>query len=146
MLTSDQKGSIAELAIALSAIKLGVGVYKPLSDGHRYDLVFDHEGRLWRVQCKWARRRGGVVVVNCRSCRRSANGHIHKTYTADEVDLFGAYCLEADRCFLLPVTAVPAAGSIYLRLAPTSNAQRAGVNWADDFDFEATLARPGAVA
>jgi prevent-host-death family protein len=146
MLTSDQKGSIAEMAIALEAIKLGVGVYKPLSDGHRYDLIFDIGSRLLRVQCKWAPRRGEVVVVNCRSCRRSADGYVHRTYTSDEIDVFAAYCLELDRCFLLPVRVVPPAGNIYLRLAAARNAQRAAINWADAFSFEAKLGRSGAVA
>jgi len=63
VLTTDQKGAIAESSIAAAAIKLGIGVLKPLSDGHRYDLVFDVGTRLLRVQCKWAVRRGDVVVA-----------------------------------------------------------------------------------
>jgi hypothetical protein len=54
MLTTDQKGAIAELAIAHAALELGVGVSKPLGD-QRYDLIFDFGPRLARVQCKWAR-------------------------------------------------------------------------------------------
>jgi hypothetical protein len=61
--TPDQKGSIAESAIAFAAIKLHIGVLKRLSDGHRYDLVFDTGSRLLRVQCKWAVRRGDVILV-----------------------------------------------------------------------------------
>ena len=33
VLTTDQKGAIAEIAIATAAIRLGIGVFKPLSDG-----------------------------------------------------------------------------------------------------------------
>jgi hypothetical protein len=51
-LSTDQKGAIAESAIAHAAIKLGIGVYRPLSDGERYDLIFDLGERLERVQCK----------------------------------------------------------------------------------------------
>ena len=40
MLTTNQKGALAETAIALEAIKLGIGVYRPYADG-RYDLIFD---------------------------------------------------------------------------------------------------------
>ncbi len=66
-LTTDQKGAIAESAIVHAAIKLGIGVLKPLTDGHRYDLAFDLEsGRLVRVQCKWAPLHGNVIVV--RAC------------------------------------------------------------------------------
>jgi prevent-host-death family protein len=52
MLTSDQKGSIAEMAIAYNAIKLGVEVYRPLSDGTRYDLIFDAFPQSSQIQLR----------------------------------------------------------------------------------------------
>ncbi len=146
MLTSDQKGSIAEIAIAHAAIKLGVGVFKPLNDGERYDLIFDLRSRLVRVQCKWASEHGGVVIVRCRSCRRSATGFIRRPYFADEIDAIAAYCGEVDRCYYLPMERFSGRNVVQLRLAPSRNHQRAGINWADDFKFEATLGRFGAVA
>jgi len=51
MLTTNQKGAVAETAIAHEAIKLGIGVYRPLCD-ERYDLIFDLGPTLVRVQCK----------------------------------------------------------------------------------------------
>jgi hypothetical protein len=51
-LTSSQKGGVAELKIAAEAADLGIGVLRPLTDGLRYDLVFDVSGLLLRVQCK----------------------------------------------------------------------------------------------
>jgi hypothetical protein len=62
-LTTDQRGAIAEAEIAAAAIKVGVGVYKPLSDGDRYDLIFDVSSQLVRVQCKWSPLHGEVVVA-----------------------------------------------------------------------------------
>jgi hypothetical protein len=41
VLTTDQKGAAAELAIAHVAADLGVGVLKPLTEGERCDLIFD---------------------------------------------------------------------------------------------------------
>ena len=41
MLTSNDKGNIAEAAIALEAIKLGIDVLKPVAEHGRYDLAFD---------------------------------------------------------------------------------------------------------
>jgi hypothetical protein len=99
MLTSDQKGSVAETEIAAAAIRLGVDVFRPLSDGTRYDLLFDTGGRLWRVQCKWALRYDEIVIVRCYSCRRSPRGQIRRIDSPDEVDAFAAYCAELDRCF-----------------------------------------------
>ena len=53
-LSTDQKGAIAESAIVYAATKLGIGVYRPVCDGERYDLIFDLGGLLERIQCKWA--------------------------------------------------------------------------------------------
>jgi PD-(D/E)XK endonuclease len=74
MLTTDQKGAIAETAIVHAAVKLGIDVYKPICEGGRYDLVFDVAGRLLRVQCKWASRYGDVIAVRTYSSRRSGTG------------------------------------------------------------------------
>ena len=62
MLTTNQKGAIAETAIAHAAIELGIQVLKPWVED-RYDLVFDLPDRFVRVQCKTAVRRGDVLVM-----------------------------------------------------------------------------------
>ena len=61
VLTTDQKGAIAEQAIAFEAMRLGLGVFVPLGD-ERYDLILDLRPHLLRVQCKWAVRTGDVVA------------------------------------------------------------------------------------
>jgi hypothetical protein len=38
-MTTDQKGAIAEAAIALAATRLNVDVYKPVAEGGRCDLI-----------------------------------------------------------------------------------------------------------
>jgi PD-(D/E)XK nuclease superfamily protein len=58
VLTTNQEGAIAETAIVHAAVKLGIGLFKLISDGERYDLIFDVGSRLLRVQCKWATRMG----------------------------------------------------------------------------------------
>ena len=146
MLTTDQKGSIAEGEIACAAMKLGIGVYRPMSDGERYDLIFDWEGRLVRVQCKWASRYDEVIVVRCYRSRRNRHGLVNRSYTAHEIDAFAAYCPEVDLCYFLPIERFPYRRNIQLRLGPTRNNQRIGINWAADFEFGATLGASGAVA
>jgi PD-(D/E)XK endonuclease len=147
MLTPDEKGAIAELAIAHAASKLRIGVLKPLTDGERYDLVFDLRPSLLRVQCKWASKQGEVVVIRCYSCRRSRLGMIKRVYTGEEVDIIAAYCAELDRCYLLPLEMFDGRSHIQLRLSSTLNNQRLGINWADDFDFAAKLREQlGAIA
>ena len=147
MLTSDQKGAIAESSIAAAAIKLGIGVLRPLSDGLRYDLVFDVGSDLLRVQCKWAVKRGPIVVANCRSTRRGAEGFIYRAYSRDEVDLIAAYCAEIDKTYVLPPHVFHGHHAIQLRLGPTLNNQKLGINWARDFELERLDFSPhGAIA
>jgi hypothetical protein len=146
MLTTDQKGVIAELAIAREAANLGIGVWTAHTV-ERYDLIFDLRPKLVRVQCKWACRHDDVVVVPCYSNRRSRDGLVRRSYSADEIDAFAAYCSEIDRCYFLPIDVFRQRNAIQLRLSPTKNNQRLGVNWAEDFELAATLSRlQGAVA
>jgi len=138
-LTTDQKGALAEAEIAAAAIKLGVGVFKPLSDGERYDLIFDLRPRLLRVQCKTAVLKGSVVALPFYSARRSRDGFVKRFYLASEIDAIAAYNVDLDRCFFLLFGEIRNRAYLQLRLDPCRNNQRMGVNWADDFDFAAKL-------
>ena len=144
-LTTNQKGVIAEAAIAFQAAKLGIGVARPLDD-ERYDLILDLGAELLRVQCKWAVRQGDVVIVRCRRCRRGRNGLIHRGYLPGEIDAIAAYCGELETCYLLPTDMSVNRTAVQLRLEPTRNQQRAGVNWARDYEFGARLNRFGPIA
>ena len=147
MLTPDQKGAIAETTIVARAARLGVPVYRPVSEGGRYDFIFELGSELVRVQCKWAVKRGNAVVVPFYSCRRTREGLKRLCYTPDEVDAFAAYCPELDSCYYLPFRHFTSRTGVHLRVAPTRNGQANGVRWAADYDFDATLAaQRGAIA
>jgi len=139
VLTTDQKGAIAEAEIAAAAVRLGIGVYKPMFEGGRYDLIFEVGSKLMRIQCKWARREGDVVAVRCYSCRRGRDRMIVRKYSVSEVDAIAAYCAETDCCYLLPTNLTCSRRLVHLRVAPSRNNQRTGINWADDFRLEARL-------
>jgi hypothetical protein len=147
VLTTDQKGAIAETAIVHAATKPGVDVYRPVSEGGRYDVIFDLEPELVRVQCKWASRNNDVLVIRCYSCRRAREGMRKRPYTPDEVDAIAAYSIDTDRCYFLPLSEIYRQTAIQLRLGPTANNQSLKINWASEYDFEARLRAPkGAVA
>lgn len=147
MLTTDQKGAIAETAIAHAATVLGIEVYRPIAEGGRFDMVFLLGEELVRVQCKWARRIGDVIIIRCYSCRRAREGMRKRLYTPHEIDAFAAFSPDTGKCYYLPLDQIGTRSHIQLRLGPTKNNQRLGVHWAEDFEFAATLARPrGAVA
>ncbi len=135
--TPSQKGAIAEAEINAAAVRLHFGVLLPTTEGHRYDLVLDDGTRLWRVQCKWARRHGDVIVVRIRTSRLTPSGYVRTDYTADEVDAVGVYCPDVDRCYLIPIADVADRSGVHLRLGPARNNQASGVKWAAQYEFGA---------
>jgi hypothetical protein len=96
-LTTNQKGAIAEVAISKVAVNLGIIVSRPIQDVP-YDLVLDLPRGLARIQCKWTVRRGDVVVIPCRRCRRGPDGFVHRGYEKGEIDAVAGYCQELDAC------------------------------------------------
>ena len=138
MLTTNQKGLVAETAVVHECAKLGISVSRPLDD-QRYDLILDLGSKLLRVQCKWAARTGDVVAIRTLTSRRSRDGHIHRRYAAHEIDAIVAFCEETGRCYLLPQELSVDRSLVLLRLEPTRNNQAAGIRWAREFELEATL-------
>jgi hypothetical protein len=134
---TNHKGNAAELAIAFEAAKLGLSVFTPLTEHERYDLILGIDSRLIRVQCKWARRVGDVVVINLTSSRRGPDGFVRTRYTADEVDAIGAYCEDTASCYLIPMDVVGEQWGLQLRLAPPRNGQRAALHFAEQYLFGA---------
>ena len=99
----NEKGNIAEAAIAAAAVRLGISVLRPQFEHGRYDLVFEVDNRFLRIQCKWAPRQGEVVVVRLSGHRITTRGSVRTTYSADEIDAVAAYCQELDECYWLPI-------------------------------------------
>src|SRR5262245_25863686 len=145
MLTTDQKGAVAELKIAAAAADLGVGVWGPYTV-ERYDLIFDLRPGLLRVQCKWASRHGDVVFVPCHRNRRNRDGLLRQHYSPEDIDAYAAYSPNIDQCYFLPIAEFANRNAILLRLGPTKNNQALRINWAEDYEFTARLGHPGAVA
>ena len=141
MLTTDQEGNIAENAIVLAAVKLGIDVYRPVGEGGRYDMIFEIRDRLWRVQCKWAPLQGNVIALRCYSSRRNRQGVMRRIYRDGEIDAFAAYCHELETCSFLPYALFRNRVQVALRTKPCKNNQNLKINWAANFEFAATLSR-----
>src|SRR5215210_5248960 len=137
MSDTSLKGAIAETAIAAAAVEMGIFVLRPLVEGRRYDLLFDVDHRLYRVQCKWARHCGAVLIVNLESCRHTPHGYVRTKYDRAEIDAVVAYSRELKRCYWLPIDVVEGMRSISLRPAPAANNQQLAINFAADYEFGA---------
>jgi prevent-host-death family protein len=139
----NHKGNVAEAQIAAAAIKLGVKVFFPMVEHARYDLVFDIADRLYRVQCKWAGKRNGVIEVGLTGSRYTSRGQVQTVYSQDEVDLIGVYCEQLDNCYLIPIEQVAGRRAVWLRVDPARNHQRACLNWAADYELPGAIAQLG---
>jgi prevent-host-death family protein len=97
------------------------------------------------VQCKWGRlsKRGDLVIIHTGTERLSTSGRVRTTYDETQIDLFGVYCGEIDRCFLLPVSVVAGQHQLHLRLTPARNGQQACTTLAEKFAFEGAVAQLG---
>jgi prevent-host-death family protein len=143
VLSTNQKGGIAETAITAAAYALDIPVLRPVVEHARYDLAFEIGDRILRVQCKWGSldKDGAVIKVSLQSNYLTPAGYVRNSYTPDEIDLVAVYCGELRRCYLLPSSLACGRTSIFLRLAPPKNGQRACLNRAVDFEFEGAIAQ-----
>ena len=134
---TNEKGAIAEMAIALEAVRHGIGVLKPLSERQRYDLGLEVGGRLMRAQCKWGRLENEVIKMRLGTSRYTPRGYVRTRYTIDDVDAFAVYCEPLASCYLIPLSEVGTKTCLHLRVGEVRNGQRAGLNFAADYEFGA---------
>jgi hypothetical protein len=130
MAETKRKGNVAEAEVMRHALRLGYRVSIPFGEDTPYDLVVERHGRLERVQCKYVKSDGNVVVVRC----RSTNGWATKKYCADEVDWIATFDVTTERCYYVPASMLgDGRAAINLRLTPARNGQLQGTRQAVNF-------------
>ncbi|MCC7507192.1 MAG: hypothetical protein IT259_17935 [Saprospiraceae bacterium] len=103
-MNTKQKGDIAEQAVVLYALKQGWEVLKPVGDRLPYDLVFDIQGVLVKVQVKlaWFNVKRQNYVVDTRRTKTNRRVMIRDNYTANDFD-FAVIVLEnLDVFYVIP--------------------------------------------
>ena len=103
-MNTKQKGDIAEQAVVLYALKQGWEVLKPVGDRLPYDLVFDIQGVLVKVQVKlaWFDVKRQNYVVDTRRTKTNRRVMIRDNYTANDFD-FAVIVLEnLDVFYVIP--------------------------------------------
>lgn len=126
---TNQVGAATEGKVLAALIGSGHTVAVPFGVA-RYDLVLETPVGFKRVQCKTGRLRNGVVKFNVYSIDHGAKAR--RTYNGD-ADLFGVYCPDIDKVYLVPVG--PQKAECYLRITPTKSGQNKGVLWAKDYEL-----------
>ncbi len=101
---------------------IGRRILVPLGQ-QRFDLAYEEDGRLVKVQCKTGAIRKGAIAFRTCSVGRFVGRSTVRDYR-DDVDFFGVYCPSRREVYLVPVDHVPPRGT-HLRVEPPRNNQRA---------------------
>jgi len=138
-MNSKTIGERSEAMVAAALMKAGKVILTPFGDNQRYDLVIDENGVFQRVQCKTGRISNGRVRFQC--CSITTNKYVRKgakperkTYRG-QIELFGVYCPDNDKVYLVPIEAAPS-NDMYLRLEKPKNGQAKGINMAEDYELK----------
>ncbi len=91
--------------------------------------MIDDSTRLFRVQCKTGRVKGGALLFN--SYSQSGNGATKQGYHG-LADLFAVLNPESGDVYLVPVEKFGTTG-VSLRLLPALSGQAKKINWAVDY-------------
>lgn len=107
------KGDVAEIAATLEALTRGWGVLQPVGDRLSYDLVFDIDGVLMRIQVKsaWRHLKSGNYVVDTRRTRTNRRRMTRKRYTTCDFDFALIYLADPRIFYVIPCDAFIAYGS-----------------------------------
>ena len=99
------KGDIAEQAATLQALKRDWGVLKPVGDRMPYDLVFDVNGTLVKVQVKaaWFYKRLGNYVVDNRRTKTNRRRMIREVYGPTDFEFALVYLDDEDLFYVFPI-------------------------------------------
>lgn len=106
-LTMDTKlkGDIAEQETVLQGLKRGWGVLKPVGDRLPYDLVFDVEGVLVKIQVKsaWLDESSLNYVVDNRRTKTNRRDMIREAYQSSDFDFAVIYIAGKNIFYVFPV-------------------------------------------
>jgi hypothetical protein len=99
------KGDIAEQVAILQALQRGWGVLIPVGDRLPYDLVFDVEGKLVKIQvkCAWFDQSRENWVVDTRRTKTNRRTMVRDVYEQSDFDFALAYLPDLDLFYVFPV-------------------------------------------
>jgi hypothetical protein len=127
-------GERTEGLVLAALLRAGKVVLLPFGDNQRYDLVVDEgQGKFIRIQCKTGRlRKGSIVFYTCSSQNHRGRG---RQFYVGQVELFGVYCPELDKVYLVPVSDQETTSNS-LRLEPSPHPNGMPIRWAKDYELK----------
>lgn len=107
------KGDIAEQTAILEALKRGWEVLTPAGDRLPYDMVFDVDGSLVKIQVKhaWFDEVSKNYIVDNRQTKTNRHQMIRAFYRPSDFDFALVYCNDRDLFYVFPVEVFISYGS-----------------------------------
>lgn len=127
-------GDISQSMIMAALLRNGYKVLMPFGDNFRYDLVTEADGVFRRVQCKTGRIAAGSIRFPVASSQYHRGGKREGYH--GQVDAFGVFCPDNNKCYLIPIADLPLTRQAHLRLVPARNAQSKGLRWAQEYELQ----------
>ena len=137
-MNTKSAGSIVEAHIMTVLLKRGDRVCLPFGENCPYDLIFDRDNRLGRVQCRKARYKNGSLEFDLSRVFYDATQSkvVKRPCNKKEIDYFGIYCQEIGKAYLIPIEDIKAKIQFRLRIDPLpSNVSPKSVNWAKPYEL-----------
>ena len=112
-MNTKHRGDIAEQAAILQGLKRGWGVLKTVGDNLPYDLVFDVNRTLIKIQvkCAWFDEPSGNYVVDNRRTKTNRREMVRSNYALSDFDFALVYLAELDLFYIFPVDVFISYGS-----------------------------------
>ena len=100
------KGDIAEHEVILSALKNGWGVAKMIGDRLPYDLVFDVNNKLVRIQVKsaWLDDKSNNYVIDTRKTNTNSKSTTRSYYNDNDFDFAIIYIDTLKVFYIMPIS------------------------------------------
>ena len=132
-----QKGEKAKLKVIERAIEKGCTVSLPTFEQSRYDAIIDNDGKLERVQIKYAGQKSsksqGVAIADLR--RANKNTMEYRKYNSEEIDAVMVYVPEKGIVCRFPPSIFENKASLNIRYAASKNGQSKGCLLIEDYKW-----------
>jgi hypothetical protein len=98
------KGDLAEQIVICEALKRNVDVSIPVGDRLPYDLIFDVDGVLLKIQvkCAWFDKRASNYVVDTRMYKSNRKNCYHEKYSNRQFDFAIIVVLDTNSIYIMP--------------------------------------------
>jgi hypothetical protein len=136
-MNTSQMGQITLAYVQAALVILEKQFLVPYGDYKRYDLVIEEfDGSFNRVQCKTGRIiRGAIYFPTSSTVARSRSGKkTVRTPYRGQVELFGVFCPDNGKVYLVPAEDVPKTHAS-LRIEPPKNKQKTRIQWAQPYEI-----------